>query len=74
MLGIFALNQQGISGRHLADGQPRPEHRRAVPDRRHALRAPPHPRYGCFWRVWKVVPVLGALMLIVTLSSLGCLA
>ncbi len=31
-----------VDGRHLPDAQPRHLHRRAVPPRRHALRAPPH--------------------------------
>ena len=37
MLGIFALNPAGPVRRRSADGQPRPEHRRVVPDRGHAL-------------------------------------
>ena len=31
MLGLFALNAQGIAGRDPADGQPRHQHGRAVP-------------------------------------------
>ena len=42
MLGIFALNPQGMVGRDPPDGQPRPLDRRALPARRHALRAAPH--------------------------------
>ncbi len=37
MLGIFALNLQGLSGAVISNGQSRLEHRRAVPHRRHAL-------------------------------------
>ena len=37
MLGIFALNCAGHFGGDSADGEPRPEHRRAVLDRRDAL-------------------------------------
>ena len=71
MLGIFALNAQGISGAILQMRQPRSEHRRAVPDRRHALRTPPHPRAGGFWRGVESGAAVGALALIVTLSSAG---
>ena len=50
MLGIFCAHPAGHCRGHFADGQPRPEHRRALPDGRHALRTPPHPRVGCLWR------------------------
>ena len=44
MLGIFALNVAGSRRRGPADGEPRALDRRALPARRHALRAAPHPR------------------------------
>jgi len=37
MLGLFALNSQGVPGRHPANGQPRYKHRRLVLDRRYDL-------------------------------------
>ena len=43
-LGIFALNSVGLKRIRLAADQSRHLHRRAVLDRRHSLRAPPHPR------------------------------
>ena len=42
MLGMFALNADGPHRQPAADDQPRPLDRRAVPARRHALRALPH--------------------------------
>ncbi len=44
MLGLFALNAQGISGRHPADDQPRPQHGSPVPPGGHDLRADAHAR------------------------------
>ena len=45
VLGTFAFTSQGhVRWRH-PDDQPRRIHRRAVPSRRHDLRAPPHPRH-----------------------------
>ena len=43
-LGIFVLTPLGLSGSVLAADQSRHLDRRAVPDRRHSLRAPPHAR------------------------------
>ena len=43
VLGICAMNVQGVQGARLPDAEPRRQHRRAVPDRRHALRPPAHP-------------------------------
>ena len=43
MLGMFALNPARAVGLGAADDQPRPLDRRALPARRHRLRAPPHP-------------------------------
>ena len=42
-LGIFVFQQQGAAGRDPPDGQPRPDHGRAVPARRRDLRADPRP-------------------------------
>ena len=71
MLGIFALNQQGMSGAILQSVN----HGLSTGalflivgmlyERRHTR------DMAAFGGVWKVMPVLGALMLIVTLSSAG---
>ena len=42
MLGMFALNMAGVQGGDPADDQPRHLDRRALPARRHDLRAAPH--------------------------------
>ena len=44
VLGTFALTQQSIQGGAVHDDLARAHHRRAVPPRRHALRAPAHLR------------------------------
>ena len=44
VLGIFSLTIIGIDGARLHDDQPPAHHRRAVPRRRHALRAAAHAR------------------------------
>ena len=51
MLGLFALNSQGVSGRDPADGQPRSQHGRVVPPGRYDLRADAYPRDQSLWRV-----------------------
>jgi len=71
MLGIFAMNEQGISGAVLQ----MVNHGLSTGalflivgmlyDRRHTR------DMAAFGGVWKVMPLLGALMLIVTLSSMG---
>lgn len=71
MLGIFALNQQGLSGAILQSVN----HGLSTGalflivgmlyDRRHTR------DMAAYGGIWKVVPVMGALMLIVTLSSAG---
>ena len=42
VLGIAAMNTQGVSGRGLPDAEPRRQHRRPVPDRRHAVGSAAH--------------------------------
>ena len=42
MLGLIALTAEGLTGVGLPDAEPRRVHGRAVPPRRHALRAAPH--------------------------------
>ena len=44
MLGMFALNPGGHHGQHRPAAQPRHFDRRALPARRHRLRAPAHAR------------------------------
>ena len=44
----------GDRRRDPPDGQPRPEHRRLVPDGRHALQPAPHPPVGRFRRVVEI--------------------
>jgi NADH-quinone oxidoreductase subunit M len=71
MLGIFALNPQGIAGAILQ----MVNHGLSTGalflivgmlyERRHTR------EFAAFGGVWKIVPVLGALMLVVTLSSAG---
>ncbi len=51
MLGLFALNSQGMAGRDPADDQPRSQHGRVVPPRRHDLRTDAYPRDQSLWRV-----------------------
>ena len=46
MLGIFALTPQGLAGGILQMVNHGLSTGALVPDRRHALRAPPHPRDG----------------------------
>jgi len=66
MLGLFALNPRA-SRRHPADGQPRSEHRRLflvvgmIYERRHTR------DMDAFGGLWKVMPIYGALTLIVAL-------
>ena len=42
MLGMFAFNMQGVEGEHLPDAQPRYQHGRPLPHRRHGLREKAH--------------------------------
>ena len=44
VLGIFSLTRHRHRRRRVHDAEPPAHHRRAVPARRHALRAPPHLR------------------------------
>ncbi len=72
MLGLFALNSQGIQGGILQMVNHGIEHGCVVLDRRHDLRAPAYPRDGCLWRACgRSCPSMAALTLIVTLSSMG---
>ena len=49
--GFVRAQCAGHRRRDLADGQPRPQHRRIVPPGRHDLRADAHARAGCLRRV-----------------------
>ena len=42
VLGLCAMNVQGVQGARLPDAQPRRQHRRALHDRRHAVGPPAH--------------------------------
>jgi NADH-quinone oxidoreductase subunit M len=45
VLGLCAMNVQGVQGLGDADAEPRHQHGRALHDRRHALGSPPHPAH-----------------------------
>jgi NADH-quinone oxidoreductase subunit M len=71
MLGLFALNQQGISGgilQMINHGLSTSALFLIVGmlyERRHSL------EFAAFGGIWKAIPVLGGITLVVTLSSMG---
>ena len=71
VLGIVRAHEPGHLGRAVHDGHPRPHHRRAVPPRRHALRAPPHLRALGVRRAVEGGAGVGGLFVVVTFASIG---
>ena len=72
VLGIFSLTVIGLDGARVHDGEPPAHHRRAVPRRRHALRAPAHPRDRRRSAAsGRSAPMLGGLFLIAMFAGIG---
>ena len=71
VLGLCAMNVQGVQGVGDADAEPRHQHGRALHDRRHALGPPPHAAHLRVRRAKAVTPKLVAAFLIITLASIA---
>ena len=72
VLGICAMNVQGVQGAVYQMLEPRRQHRRALPDRRHAVGPPAHAAdRGVRRAEERSMPRLVAAFLIITLSSIG---
>ena len=71
VLGTFAFTTAGDHRVGAADGQPRRLDRRAVPARRHDLRAPHTRQISELKGIQKVAPIFAAGFMVVMLSSIG---
>ena len=69
---LLAHDRRASTARVVHHAEPPAHHRRALPPRRHALRAPPHARdQSEFGGIWKAAPVLGGLFLVATFAGIG---